>query len=153
MESAADKLLTELAEDAAELLKTNLSDMLSGKAVPAPQDETLVTLAPKLKKEMARLDLTKDAAELHRQVRAFQPWPGAEFQLDKTIIKVLNVGKILNSDKPQGTLRWDKSGATLSVGGGSAIELITLQRSGKPAQPVGQVMQFWGARGSIALDV
>jgi len=152
MEYTADKLLAILAEDAAELLKANLSAILGGKTVLVSQDENLVTHATKLKKEMARLDLTKDAAELHRQIRAFHPWPGAEFQLDETIIKVLKVGKILNSDKPQGTLHWDKGGAIMTVGGGSAIELITLQRPGKPAQPAVQVMQFWGAKGSIVLD-
>jgi len=153
MESTTDQLLAVLAEDAAELLKTNLPAILSGKTVLVPQDESLVTLAPKLKKEMARLDLTKEAAELHRQIRAFQPWPGAEFRLDETIIKILKVGKILGSDKPQGMLHWDKNGALLTVGKGSAIELLLLQRPGKPAQPAAQVMQFWGVKGSIALHV
>ncbi|MDR0498143.1 MAG: methionyl-tRNA formyltransferase [Holophagales bacterium] len=153
VESTADRLLAELAEDAAELLKANLPNVLGGKISLTSQDETLVTLAPKLKKEMARLDLTKGAAELHRQVRAFQPWPGAEFQLDKTIIKLLKAGEVFTSDKSPGTLHWDKNSVLLSVGGSSAIELITLQRPGKPAQPARQVMQFWGAEGSIALEV
>jgi methionyl-tRNA formyltransferase len=151
MESVADALLAELAEDAASLLQNNIGTIFSGAANVCPQDEKLVTLAPKLKKEMARLDLTKGALELHRQIRAFQPWPGAEFQLDGTVIKVLEAGSILTSDEPPGTLTWDKGGVRLSAGSGNAIELITLQRPGKPAQLAGRVMQFWGAKGVIAL--
>jgi len=151
MQSVADALLAELAEDAASLLQTNLETIFSGSADVCPQDEKLVTLAPKLKKEMARLDLTRGAVELHRQIRAFQPWPGAEFQLDGTVIKVLEAGSIMISDAPPGTLTWDKGGVRLSAGAGDAIELIMLQRPGKPAQSAGQVMQFWGTKGAIAL--
>ena len=151
MESVADGLLAELAEDAADLLRANLAAMLNGKTEVMPQDENLVTLAPKLKKEMARLDLTKGAVELHRQIRALQPWPGAELQLGDTTIKIIGIGSISPSDAAPGTLHWDKSGVRLSVGDNRAIELIALQRPGKPVQPACQAMQFWGAKGSTAL--
>jgi len=151
MESVADSLLADLAEDAAELLRANLPTMLNGKTVVVPQDENLVTLAPKLKKEMARLDLSRGAMELHHQIRALQPWPGAELQLGDTTIKILSIGKIFPSDVSPGTLHWDKNGVRLAVGDNRAIELIALQRSSKPVQPAGQAMQFWGAKGSMAL--
>ena len=151
-ESIADSLLADLAEEAADLLRANLSAMLRGKTEVVPQDENLATLAPKLKKEMARLDLTKEAIELHRQIRALQPWPGAEIHLGDTTIKIIGVGSISLSDAAPGTLHWDKGGVRLAVGGNSAIDLIALQRSGKPVQPACQAMQFWGAKGSMALE-
>jgi methionyl-tRNA formyltransferase len=152
MEPTADKLLAELAEDAADLLKTNLTAIFSGNTNVISQDEALTTLAPKLKKEMARLDMTKSAIDLHRQIRALQPWPGAEFQLDKTTIKILEIGKITTSSNPPGTLHWDKGCAQLSVGGNEAIELVVLQRPGKPVQPAKQALQYWGTRGTITLE-
>ena len=39
-----------------------------------------VTYAPKLTRDEGRLDWRKPAAELERQVRAFDPWPGAWFE-------------------------------------------------------------------------
>jgi len=148
--TTAGELLAELAQDAAALLDDCLGAIFKGTLDLKTQDETLVTLAPKLKKEMAWLDLSKDAHELHRQIRALQPWPGAELQLGDTIIKILEVGAISDSDAALGTLEWDKRGARLTVGGG-ALELVTLQRPGKPAQPASQALQPWGAKGNFKL--
>jgi methionyl-tRNA formyltransferase len=145
--TTAGALLAELALDAAELLKDNLEAIFGGSPALIPQDERLTTLAPKLKKEMAGLDLSKGAPELHRQIRGLQPWPGAEFLLDGTTIKILDVGTISDSDAEPGTLQWDRAGARLTVGGGSAIELVSLQRPGKPVQPAARVLQPWGAKG------
>jgi len=56
------------------------------------QDESRVTLAPLLKKEDGRLDLTRSAAELERQVRAFDPWPGTFLEWEGHRLAVLHVG-------------------------------------------------------------
>ena len=42
-----------------------------------PQDETLVTYAPQIKRDDARIDWSISAADLWRRVRAFNPWPVA----------------------------------------------------------------------------
>jgi methionyl-tRNA formyltransferase len=149
--ATAGGLLADLAEDAAGLLKDSLGAILGGSPALSPQDEKLVTLAPKLKKGMARLDLSKGAPELHRQIRALQPWPGAEVQLGDTTIKILEVGGISPSGASPGSLQWDNRGARLTVPGGSAIELVALQRPGRPAQPARQALQPWGGRGEMML--
>lgn len=51
---------------------------LSGQLPATPQDESLVTYAHKLNKTEANLDWTKGAAELSRQIRAFNPFPVAQ---------------------------------------------------------------------------
>jgi methionyl-tRNA formyltransferase len=51
--------------------------MSSGLAKPEPQDAAGVTFAPKIDRENARLDWSRDALTLSRQVRAFDPAPGA----------------------------------------------------------------------------
>lgn len=40
------------------------------------QDQSLATKAPRLKREDGRIEWTRTAAEIERQFRAFQPWPG-----------------------------------------------------------------------------
>jgi methionyl-tRNA formyltransferase len=42
-----------------------------------PQDESLVTFASKIDREMARIDFRKPAADVSRTIRAFDPRPGA----------------------------------------------------------------------------
>jgi methionyl-tRNA formyltransferase len=81
-------LLAKLAELGAGLLIETLPGYLAGKITPDPQDESLATRAPLLKKEDGRLDFTQSAEILARRVRAFQPWPGTFFELDGRLLKV-----------------------------------------------------------------
>lgn len=147
----APDLLAALAEDAADLLAGHLPALLEGTARPVVQDEAGVTLAPKLGKEMSRLDFHRSAEALHRQVRALQPWPGVEFTLEGTLVKVCGVGGLRASDQAPGTLHWDRAGAWISAGDGQALELTSLQRPGKPIQPALQALQPWGGQRSVKL--
>jgi methionyl-tRNA formyltransferase len=61
------------------LLLECLPSVLEGSAQLSPQPEEGVTYAPKITKEMGKLDWTKSASELVRQVRAFMPTPGCWF--------------------------------------------------------------------------
>ncbi len=66
-----------MAELGARLLLETLPGYLSGEIQPQPQDESLATYAPMLKKEDGLLDFSRPAQELANKVRAFNPWPGA----------------------------------------------------------------------------
>lgn len=147
MRDTSETLLIQLAGDAAALLEKHLPELLDGTANPRAQDHSLATFAPKLSKEMARLELSKPALELHRLIRALQPWPGAEVRLEAQSLKVIAVGSLKSSSDAPGTLRWDKAGAWLTAGDGQALELTHLQRPGKAAQPALQALQPWGASG------
>ena len=147
----AEALLAVLAEDAAELLLAHLPALEAGTAAPCPQDPALATLAPKLTKAMAALDPLRPAAELHRQVRALQPWPGTELTVRDTLVKVCGVGSLRPDPGRPGTLAWSRSGAWLTAGDGTALELTLLQRPGKPVQPAAQALQPWGAAGTASI--
>ena len=151
LQDSAEGLLPVLAEDAARLLAAQLPVLLAGSGAPAEQDHALATLAPKLTKAMAVLDPGRPAAELHRQVRALQPWPGAELSVAGTLVKVCAVGGLRPDPARPGTLAWDRRGAWLTAGDGAALELTLLQRPGKPVQPAAQALQPWGASGSLEL--
>lgn len=43
----------------------------------APQDKSLASRAPRLKKSDGRIDWAMTSSEIHNRVRALQPWPGA----------------------------------------------------------------------------
>ena len=57
--------------------------------VPEPQPEDGVTYAHKIEKAEARIDFANSAKVIERQVRAFNPAPGAYFELKGERIKVL----------------------------------------------------------------
>lgn len=71
------KLHDRLARVAPESLLRALS-LLAGENAPRiPQDNELATYAPRLKREDGQIDWNKPAELIERQIRAFNPWPGA----------------------------------------------------------------------------
>jgi methionyl-tRNA formyltransferase len=72
-----------LASLAAEALVAALPDLLAGTSRAMPQRADLATLAPKIAKGDGVLDWRAPAVELERRVRAFNPWPVAEGQLER----------------------------------------------------------------------
>lgn len=147
----AEGLLAALAEDAGTLLKAHLPALLEGSATPQPQNGE-PSYASKLSKELARLDASKSARVAHRQVRALQPWPGAELALEQGVFKVGAVGALRTTGDAPGSLRWDKAGVWLACGDGQALELTRLQRPGKPMQPALQALQGLGPSGLARLS-
>jgi methionyl-tRNA formyltransferase len=149
LQDSAESLLPQLARDAAELLLASLPALAAGTGTTQPQDDARATLAPKLTKAMASLDLRRPAAELHRQVRALQPWPGTELTVRDTLVKVCAVGGLRPDPGRPGSLSWNRQGAWLTAGDGHALELTLLQRPGKPVQPAPQALQPWGPAGTV----
>src|SRR5690242_13936681 len=77
-----------LSQLGANLLIETLPEYLAGRLIPQPQPEAGATYAPMLRKEDGLLDFTRPAAELERRVRAMNPWPGAWFEWNGTVLKV-----------------------------------------------------------------
>lgn len=80
-----------LAALGADLLAQTLPDIAAGRVQPVPQPEQGVTYAEKLRKEEARIDWSASAAEIDRQVRAFNPWPVAQTQLGDMVLRIWSV--------------------------------------------------------------
>lgn len=75
--------LTEtLAELGGRLLRDALPRYVQGEIEPYPQDDSLATYAPMLKKSDGLLDANNAAEFLARKVRAYQPWPGTHLFID-----------------------------------------------------------------------
>ncbi len=88
-EDTAGSLSVRLAEEGANLLIETLPAYLAGAVALVAQDETRATYASMLTKEQGELDFSKPAETLERQVRAFQPWPGAFAFFQGEMLKVL----------------------------------------------------------------
>ena len=87
-EENAEILHDRLAPVGAELLLETVEKMKAGTIVPVPQDHSKASYAPPLSKGDGKIDWTKEAAEIDRQVRAFYPWPGAFTAWDGRLLKI-----------------------------------------------------------------
>jgi methionyl-tRNA formyltransferase len=80
-DETAPELELRLSAVAAGLISDYLADWLAEAIFPAAQSEFGVTLTLPLRREDGRLDADRPAAELERQVRAYQPWPGSWLEI------------------------------------------------------------------------
>jgi len=76
-EDTAMTLAPRLAQGGAELMISTLAGLKNGTITPRPQDDTLATLAPILKREDGLIDFARTATDVWNRLRGFQPWPGA----------------------------------------------------------------------------
>ncbi|MGH6659759.1 MAG: methionyl-tRNA formyltransferase [Sphingomicrobium sp.] len=79
----------QVMEELAELGAAALLEWIAHPAPPEPQPEADVTYAAKITKAETRIDWSKSAELIVRQVRAFAPAPGAWFEIDGERIKLL----------------------------------------------------------------
>jgi methionyl-tRNA formyltransferase len=77
-----------LAPLGAAALMDALGGLADGTLEARPQPSEGVTYAAKIDKAEARIDWGRDAIEIERQVRAFNPWPVAETRLDSEQLRV-----------------------------------------------------------------
>jgi methionyl-tRNA formyltransferase len=140
----AATLSERLSRMGAELLMETLPDFLDGTLSPRPQDETLATRAPMLKKEDGQLDFSQPAALLARQVRAYNPWPGVFFTWQAQPLKILQAHAANGAKAAPGTPTVDRGLPAVGTAEGLLV-LDEVQPAGKKAMG-GQVF-LRGARG------
>jgi len=143
----AGQLSERLAELGATLLADVLPGYLNGQLQPQAQDSNQATYAAILKKDDGELDFNKPAAWLARQVRAFQPWPGAFTFWQNQPLKIIQASTAQNPENRA----TQNPGQHLLYQGLPAIEtsegclvLETVQPAGKKAMDGKSFLQ--GAR-------
>lgn len=131
----AGELFTELAEMGARLLV----DVLANPPAAIPQPDDGATLAPRIDKAEAHLDVAQPAAQLERKVRAFNPAPGAWLEIGGERVKILAATVESGASAPGITLD-DR----LLIGtGDGALRPSIVQRAGKPAMDVKALLNGW----------
>ncbi len=135
----AGLLTDELAEMGALMMVKVLSDLHAFPPVPQPDDG--VTYAAKIDKSEARLDFLTSAVQVERQIRAFNPMPGAFFELGGERYKILaaevvHPGETVAGAAPGVTL---DDALTIACNPG-AIRATRVQRAGKPAMDSAELL-------------
>jgi methionyl-tRNA formyltransferase len=123
----AGELTAELAALGAEVMVELLERLYQAGAMK--QREAAATYAPKIGKEEARLDFTRPAVEVERQVRAFNPMPGAWFEYEGERVRILRA-EIHDETGVPGTILDDRLAIACGEG---AIVPTEVQRAGRAA--------------------
>ena len=118
-------LSAELAAMGARLMVRVLDDIHA--FPPCAQSEEGVTYASKIDKAEARIDFNRSAIEVERQIRAFNPAPGAYLEHAGERIKVLSAAVMELSGAPGEVLDGQ---LTIACGKG-AIRPLAVQRAGR----------------------
>lgn len=129
-EDTGGSLTTRLSRAGAELLIETLPGYLSREITPDPQDETLSTYAPRLKKRDGALDLRAPAEQLARQIRAFDPWPGTYIMWDERRLSIKRAHTISRNRAIAGEVTLVDHTPAIGTGLGVLI-LDRIQPSGK----------------------
>ena len=125
----AGDLSAHLAEMGAQALIETLAVLEQGTLRPVPQDAARATYAPKLTREVARIDWTQDAASIARLIRGLDPKPGAWTQLGDAEVKLF-AGQMVEGSGPPGAVLG--TGGSLRIAAGSgAVEVDEIQPAGK----------------------
>jgi methionyl-tRNA formyltransferase len=116
-----------LSRRSAEILIDFLHEIdLNGLQEGLAQDHEQATFTPILTKEMGRIDWSKNAGQILRQVRAFAAWPTAYTFLDGLLLKIFDV-VVKDSDPgrddlhPGTIIEATKEGMTVQTGSGILV--------------------------------
>jgi methionyl-tRNA formyltransferase len=128
----------DLTRELAELGAEALLEWLGKPTPPLPQPENGVTYASKVDKTEARIDWSKSAGEIERQVRAFAPGPGAWFEASGERVKLLEADRGSDASGKPGEVLDD----CLCIACGSGyIRPLKVQRAGRGVMRPGELLR------------
>ncbi|MFD0911148.1 methionyl-tRNA formyltransferase [Ruegeria arenilitoris] len=115
---------------------------------PEPQPEVGVTYAAKIDKAEARVDWSRPAVDVDRQIRGLSPFPGAWTQIEGERVKLL-ASRLSDGQGVPGEVLDDALRVACGTG---AVELLRLQRAGKAAQDGETFLRGWPIPAGTRLD-
>src|SRR5581483_7131983 len=107
-----------------------ITDYISGKAVPLPQDDSRATVTKIITKADGEVNWQQSAQEIYNQFRAFYLWPGIWTQFGGKKIKLLDVYPASESSAA-GSPGTVVDGGQVICGNNSMLEIKSLQPEGK----------------------
>jgi methionyl-tRNA formyltransferase len=138
-DETSDEVERDLAERGARLILPVIDALAGGTARETPQNESLVTYAPRLTRDDGVIDWNASALAIHNQARGLHPWPHAFTSLHGARVIVhrtsLATGPVTSCDRatPGEIVAADHDGLTVVAGDGSALGLRQLQAEGRRA--------------------
>ena len=135
-----ETLHDKLSAEGAKIVLDTVDLIESGDYVLQEQDNSFATPAPKITKEVARINWNKPADQIHNLVRGLSPIPGAYFDFEGKLIKIYETEMVEREDlKP---FEFDQTKKELIVGcGEKALRILELQLEGKKRMMVEEFLR------------
>ncbi|HUY13965.1 MAG TPA: methionyl-tRNA formyltransferase [Terriglobia bacterium] len=130
----SETLVEQLSVIGASLMMKTLRRIESANIEPRPQDESVATYAPILRKEDGRIEWKKSADEIWKLVRGMRPWPTAFTTFRGRGLQIWAVApaaEVVDSSVPSGTLRTEPKRLLVACGDSSWLEIQELQLEGR----------------------
>lgn len=130
-DETSGELTQRLAQAGSTVLVQAVTGLVDGSLTPIPQDDHAATYAPKISVADARLDFGAHAELIDRQVRAYNPMPGAHTTMEGRRLKIHRVTPQSGTGQP-GTVIGHDDGRPVVACGTGAVRLDQVQPAGKP---------------------
>ena len=143
---AGGSLHARLAQIAPEALLHSLRLLVEGSAPRIPQDNSLATYAPKLKREDGKIDWSETAEIIERKIRAFNPWPGAFMTISidgKRNLKIFSA-TVVDLAGTRGEILRSQNELIVAAGKG-ALSLREVQLEGKRRMNASEFLRGYAA--------
>src|SRR5215469_12642916 len=131
----AGDLLARLAVSGADLLVATMDGIEARELEARPQPRDGISLAPKVGRADARVDWTRPALAVDRQIRACTPAPGAWTTLDGAIVRLGPVGLLSSADASEAVMKpgevAQRRGGVVAGTGSVPVGLGQVQPAGK----------------------
>lgn len=131
-----------LADAGAKLLVETLKEVEAGTATYTKQDDSKMTYAKKLTKELGHIDFSMEAAKIERLIRGLNPWPSAYTSYEGKNMKIWSA-KVSDQqyDAPDGTIvAVSKNDFTVKTADGSLV-ITEVQLEGKKRMDAGSFLR------------
>ena len=125
-----------LAQDGPALIEGVLSSKRPGTLRAEPQDESRVTVAPKLSKADAWVDFRQPAEECRRRVHGLNPWPGITVSFRGQPLKLVRVRpeQLSGDAREPGTIQ-DLPSGLVACGNSTTLRILEVLPPGRRQMP------------------
>jgi len=140
-DDSAGSLHDRLAALGARCIVEALPQIGQGMIAPVPQPTEGITYAHKIAKTEAAIDWQREAVEVERQIRAFNPFPGAFSLLGSEPVKIWRAcASVQGQGIPGEILRFDADGIDVACGRGM-LKITELQKAGGKRLSAGEFLR------------
>lgn len=125
-----ETLHDKMKEIGAEVLLNTISLIEKDEVKEKSQDDSLASPAPKITKEICKINWDEDAEKIHNLIRGLSPFPGAFFELGEKTYKIYKSKSIKEPELDAGEIKQTKKELYIGCTHGT-LQILEIQPEGR----------------------